>query len=537
MSRPAPQAAGFVFLGMPLLVSVLLFAPLFTAGNRPIPLLILELLALALLVQTISQPDFLRHLSRTMLLTLAGLLLLPLLHLLPLPDSLWTALPGRAAYAGALAAVDIDNGWRPLSLVPQMTAFSGLALLAPVAVFVATAALPDKKLNTLVLLFIGIAVFEAVIGLAQFGTGAVSIIGAAGGLHGHSAIGTYANRDHLAGLLEMALPLGLALLAANLHADPTVRVRPPKPRQHRPPPLRQRLAGLLPHEFRFNRAAMLAAASIAILLGLVFTRSRSGLALGMLAIFFSTLLFARRIGGRRSGGLVAVITSVGVMLALEIGLLPVLERFTEQNVGDDWRWSIYAGALAGIGEFFPLGSGIGTFPAVYRRFQTEDVPMFVNHAHNDYLEWLFEGGLLAGALIAVFLLLYLLRWRQVWTKDDWSQLRFAQVAAGISLLLLGLHGLLDFNLHIPANAIYFAFLAGVFFHHESPPAARRSSSADTRAAAPVHAPPQSAPSPDTAAIPAQTVEPRSQTAMSPPTAGQPWQPPPAQPPAHNPFMD
>ena len=39
-----------------------------------------------------------------------------------------------------------------------------------------------------------------------------------------------------------------------------------------------------------------------------------------------------------------------------------------------------------------------------------------------------------------------------------------QVGAGISLLLMALHSLTDFNLHIPANAIYFALLAAVFFH-------------------------------------------------------------------------
>lgn len=471
ISRPASQEAGFAFSGASLLAVMLVFAPLIQAGNRPIPLLILELLALILWVQVISQPNFLHHLSRTMLVALAVLLLMPLLHLLPLPASLWTLLPGRDFYAGALASVNIDIGARPLSLIPQMTEFAWLALLAPVAVFVATVGLPDARVKLLAQLFIGIAVFEAIIGLAQFGTGAATILGAPGGLHGGSAIGTYANRDHLAGLLEMALPLGLALLAANLHGGESSSQ---KVRHHRSPRLRQRLATMFAHEFRFNRAALLGAASLAILLGLVFSRSRTGLALGMLAIFLSTLLFARRIGGGRSTSLISVITALGLMLALEIGLTPVLERFTEQSVGDDGRWSIYAGALAGIGEFFPLGSGIGTFPGVYRRFQTEDIPMFVNHAHNDYLEWLFEGGLIAGALLAVFFLLYLLRWRQVWTSEAWSQLRFIQVAAGISLLLMGLHGLLDFNLHIPANAIFFAFLAGVFFHRETPPAVRKS---------------------------------------------------------------
>lgn len=532
ISRPASQEAGFAFYGVPLLAAVLVFAPLIQAGNRPIPLLILELLALALLVQAMSQPDFLRHLSRTMLAALAGLLLLPLLHLLPLPESVWTALPGRDSYAGALASVDIEIGWRPLSLIPQMTTFSWLALLVPVAVFVVTAGLPDARVKMLVQLFIGIAVFEAVIGLAQFGTGSATILGASGGLHGNSAIGTYANRDHLAGLLEMALPLGLALLAANIHGSESSAS--PKVRHHHRSQLRQRLAALFSHEFRFNRAALLGAASIAILLGLVFTRSRTGVALGMLAIFLSTLMFARRIGGGRSTGLVAVVSTIGLMLALEVGLVPVLERFTDQSVGDDWRWSIYAGTLAGIGEFFPLGSGIGTFSGVYRRFQPEDIPMFVNHAHNDYLEWLFEGGLLAGALMAVFLLLYLLRWRQVWTSEAWSHLRFAQVAAGISLFLMGLHGLLDFNLHIPANAIYFAFLAGVFFHRESPPPARKAKPVPPVAQMPLPEQPRAMPQ---EAQGMRMTTPMEMEAAVPPPAPEAQAHRQTQQTQHNPFMD
>ena len=139
------------------------------------------------------------------------------------------------------------------------------------------------------------------------------------------------------------------------------------------------------------------------------------------------------------------------------------KRQTDQTLLEDSRWPIYSATLDGIGEFFPLGSGIGTFPEVFRRFQPGDVPLFVNHAHNDYLEWLFEGGLFAGALVAVFLVLYALRWPQLWTQERWSLLRYLQVGAGIGLLLLGLRGLVDFNLHIPANAIYFAFLAGLFF--------------------------------------------------------------------------
>ena len=121
----------------------------------------------------------------------------------------------------------------------------------------------------------------------------------------------------------------------------------------------------------------------------------------------------------------------------------------------------------------PWAAGSAPSREVYPRFQPADIGAFVNHAHNDYLEWLFEGGLLAGALVLAALALYVQRWPKVWRAERWSRLRFLQVAAGISLLLLGLHGLIDFNLHIPANAIYFAFLAGFFFHQEEAPPPRR----------------------------------------------------------------
>jgi len=330
-----------------------------------------------------------------------------------------------------------------------------------VAVFLASVALPDEKLKRAAQVFIAMAVVQAVISLAQFGTGSVAVLWDMEGLHDRSGIGTYANRDHLAGLLEMALPLALALLAARI-----IPGHRGSSRSQRPAPMGRAIARMFSAGFKVDQVVLLGAASLVILLGLVFTRSRTGVALGMLAILLCALAFSRRLGGERSVKLVTGVAVVGLALAVEIGLAPVLGRFTTEALIGDLRWSIFSGTISGIGEFFPLGSGFGTYPEVFRRFQPADVPLFVNHAHNDYLEWLFEGGVVAAILIVAFAAFYLLRWPQLWVGQRWSQLRFLQVAAGISLLLLSLHGLVDFNLHIPANATYFAFLAGVFFHLE-----------------------------------------------------------------------
>ena len=461
--RPASNEAGLAFSGVAILGAMLVFAPLIMGGNRPLPLLILELAAIALLFLLLLRPSFEQHLSRPLLIALGLLVALPLLQLLPLPDFVSNWLPGRDFYAAASSAAGVAPKYRTVSLIPNATESALLALLVPLAVFLATVSTSEAQLKQLVNLFIGLAVLQAIIGLAQFGTGSMTVLASLEGDGVSAAHGTYPNSDHLAGLLEMALPVALGLLIANIQIGGT------QARSSRKTPLRQRLSRLFSSGIRFNRVAIYAAAGFAILLGLTFSHSRTGVSLAMLGILVSSLIFGRWVGGQRSSRLITAFTVIGVALALEIGLSSVLSRFFGKGMTDDLRWSIFAGTIQGIREFFPIGSGFGTYPAVFRRFQPGNIPEFVNHAHNDYLEWLFEGGLLAGILMIVFLVLYLLRWRKIWPREEYCPpYGFMRISAGIGLLMMGLHGLVDFNLHIPANAVFFAFLAGVFFHQATP---------------------------------------------------------------------
>jgi O-antigen ligase len=459
--RPASPEAGLAFSGVAILGAMLVFAPLIKGGNRPLPLLILELTAIVLLFLLLLRPGFGQHLSRPLLVALGALIALPLVQLLPLPEFLWNWLPGRALYADALTAVGRAPNYRTLSLIPGATESALLVLLVPLTVFLATVSTSQAQLRQLINLFIGLAVLQAVIGLAQFGTGSLTVFWPPAEGKIGSAYGTYPNYDHFAGFLEMALPLALALIIA--HID--IGSHKP-PRSQRRQNFRQRLAQLFASGIRFNAVAIYAGAALAILLGLIFSRSRTAIALVMLGILLCALIFGSRVGGQRSTRLVTLFTVIGFALALEIGLAPVLTRFADGGLVDYTRLSIFAGTIQGIREFFPFGSGLGTYPAVFRGFQPGDVPYFVNHAHNDYLEWLFEGGLAIAILLLAFLLLYILRWREIWPSGEerWAPIAFVRIAAGISLLLIGLHGLIDFNLHIPANALFFAFVAGIFFH-------------------------------------------------------------------------
>jgi O-antigen ligase len=471
--RVAPNDAVF-FYG---LAGLLIFAPLIWGSIVPLPLLVIELAALALLAGWFWQPVK-PSLSWPMRIFLALLILLPLAQLLPVPTELWASLPGRAFYANALQQAGVvgpGHEWRAIALIPATTESAWLTLLPPLAVFVTALTLPSRTLLKLVWVFLGIAAGQALLGLIQYGDGTDSPFRFGVALSGPSATGTYVNRNHLAGLLEMALPLALGLLAVAVGQGPRRHV---SRRQHG---WRRGLAFL--SAARFNQALLFGAVALAILLGLIFTRSRAGVMLAMLGILLCTLLFSSRLGGRNVYGLLGTFTAAGIGLASLIGLAPVLDRFTLQDPMADGRWLIVDATVQAMGQFFPLGSGAGSFEAVMRRFHPPELPgVILNYAHNDYLEWLLEAGLGAALLIAAGLVFYLRQWGRVWRRGEWTPFRFAQVGAGIALLLMLLHTLVDFNLRIPANAVLTAFLAAVFFHRaaeeEPAPSRRRKSSGD-----------------------------------------------------------
>ncbi|HZA29589.1 MAG TPA: O-antigen ligase family protein, partial [Gammaproteobacteria bacterium] len=422
------------------LACLLIFAPLLRGSVHPLPLMLLELGAVAVLLLRLWPPVFSGETKPPSLflasvaervvedranrsLTWAALALLflyPLIYLIPLPFELWAELPGRAPYAQALGLLEApDVRWRPLAIVPMLAESFWLALLPPLAVFLGAVALPIRSLNVLIAIVLGMAVTQALLGLMQMGAGSASPLCLGNPYCGGSATGTYVNRNHLAGLLEMVLPVGLGLLAATIGRASRDK--------HYWRSWRERLLFL--STWRAHVAVFYGAASIAILLGLIFTRSRSGVMLAMLGILLAAVAFARRLGGNNVFGTIGTVTAIGVALAVEIGLAPVLQRFTLADPLQDSRWTIYSSALQGIGSFFPLGSGAGTFPEIYRQFQPLELGRFsVDHVHNEYLEWLFEGGLMGAFILLLLLALYSRQWFRIRAHNtQWPTFRFAQI--------------------------------------------------------------------------------------------------------------
>jgi O-antigen ligase len=110
-----------------------------------------------------------------------------------------------------------------------------------------------------------------------------------------------------------------------------------------------------------------------------------------------------------------------------------------------------------------MGSGLGTFADVFPRYQLESFPGYVDHAHNDYVEAFLELGVAGAAAIAFLAFAFAARMRFLLRARLSRSLGYLQLGAGLAMLAMAVHGLFDFNFHIPANALYFSFLAGVFF--------------------------------------------------------------------------
>jgi O-antigen ligase len=251
---------------------------------------------------------------------------------------------------------------------------------------------------------------------------------------GGDPFGPYVNRNHFAGFVELLLPVGLSLLVfRGLRRD----VFP--------------MAGLL---------------TIVPLGALILSGSRGGIVSLAFEVGVLALLARSRRGpeGPRIAA-IAIVTLAAVALIVWMGAGKALERFQTTRAGDvslARRASMFRGTAHVFLDHPIKGSGLGTLVAVYPRYETGYDGRVVDHAHNDYIEILAETGFLGGFCCLAFLWILFRDARKVFAAEQghFSRALHAGAITAVSGLLL--HSFVDFNLHIPSNALLFllqAFLA------------------------------------------------------------------------------
>lgn len=364
-----------------------------------------------------------------------AVLAIPMLHLVPLPPVIWHHLPGRELEIATLSLVGKENSWRSLSISPPLTFAGLLAMIPAIGTMWAVSALGRHDRRLLVLVVALVALAGAALGALQM-AGGPDAFRLYEKTHRGWLTAFHANRN---AAVDVLLIGSLALTAFYATAgDRTMRR---------------------------HRAFVFLSAQLVLLVAVLMTGSRAGIALLLVALTIHWAIL------RRSGELLPVKWVIGGLAGVAAALLAlpfvagansrlsrVVQRF---DATGDARFPLWEDTWTAVQGFGWAGSGIGTFTNAFLPYESFTYldPASPNRAHNDYLEFLLEAGVLAPIILlaALGVLAHVARTAVRLSPGDHALRLFA---VGV-LAIVALHSIVDYPLRNMAIACLFAAAVGL----------------------------------------------------------------------------
>lgn len=366
--------------------------------------------------------------GRGLLGLLVAILALVAIQIIPLPPAWWRSLPGREQIEAGYLLLEMQLPALPISLTPHVTLSALLFLLPPTAIVLAMLRLGEQRHSWLIAgLFAG-SLLGILLGYVQVVTGKF----------GNSSwyiyertnlgapVGFFANRNHMGTLLLMTLPFVVCLF--NLEKVDLGRATS----------LRILVIGLV----------------IFILLSLAVNGSLAAVALTVPVVIASVLLVPGVGRFRAWLSAAGVVALAGTMVFLVNSV--VQTKITGENTTSfETRWDFWQRTWSAIDSSWPVGTGLGSFVAVYGGLESPSgvTTTFVNHAHNDYLELLLETGLAGAGLLVAFWVWWVGLVVRIFKAPHVDPLAgAAAIASGAALA----HSFVDYPLRTAAIAAAFA---------------------------------------------------------------------------------
>lgn len=387
--------------------------------------------------------------KRALLWLVSAVVAVAALQFLPLSETLWSASPGRRQLWDAALLTGQKPSPLQLTLSTSQTQAALVWALPAVAVCVTMLRLRTWHTVHLAWVIVGMASLNVLVGAAQLAGGPASSAYLYLVTNRDTAVGLFANANHFATLLLVSIPFTAALAR---HLEMSRRV----------PILASRIAvGIL---------------AIVIITGIAINGSRVGIALAG-PVFAASLLCFRSLSlVRRLAPVIAGLVLIGavgiILISYDIGLKP--PEATLETAGQrDVMWATTGKAIA---DFWPLGSGLGTFEQIYVLYDNPSLTQnrYVNHAHNDYLEIMLETGFLGVVLISAFFLWWIRRAAQAIAYARSAPFAWAGTVASCAILV---HSIVDYPLRTAAIGALFGASCVLMCLR------RRSASANTRSVA------------------------------------------------------
>ncbi|HEU5402924.1 MAG TPA: O-antigen ligase family protein [Terriglobales bacterium] len=246
---------------------------------------------------------------------------------------------------------------------------------------------------------------------------------------GGPIFGPYVNRNHYAGVMELLFPFAVL---GSMRPGPSL-----------------------------SKRVMLGFAALLMIATVFLCASRGGF---VCVVLQSVLLGVMLLWRSRKLALVLALTLLFIVtgaFGIWLGSDQLLGRLGQ--IGDDaGRVQIAKDSIRMFERHPVTGWGLGTFPIAYPKFRTFATDLFVNEAHNDFVQLLVETGLLGFATgIVLLVLVYVRGFRRISHTLLGSWRAVAVGASLVGVTGLAIHSLFDFNLQIPANALLFYVLCAV----------------------------------------------------------------------------
>lgn len=360
----------------------------------------------------------------------AGVLLFGLLFLYP--EAVYQA---RFLPAFSLCCFLASGAWVIyqtffISVNPEVSQQKLLLWFMSAVVFLLARCLKREALIRMFILLLILGVCVSLYGIFQVETGYEYVLWQKKEAHIGFVTGTYMNRNHYAGFMEMVLGIHLGCFIRALHKRWT------------------------------GQTLFLTLLLIPSFAGLAKSGSRAGLVFFVIALLLLSLVLIQR--AEKKVFLILFLATFSGAAGILMGWGTVSLRFqaaADQMLSLEGRVAAWQNMMLMLKDYALAGTGLGNFRWVFPQYQAGTLPYGWFHAHQDYLELAIEIGL-PGLMLLVCGTAYLIFkcLSQTETKD-FSTFALAWGAI-VGLVSICLHGLTDFNFAIPGQVLIFFLILG-----------------------------------------------------------------------------
>ncbi len=394
-----------------------------------------------------------------------------MIQLIPLPPVIWSSLPQRDVIFAVSKDLDLQNLWRPISLVPSRTLNSLMSLSVPAAALMLFAILNESARRKVPLVIIATGIASMILGLLQVAGPSDGALYTYEITNRGVMVGFFANRNHHAVFLACLIPVTAGILFDRLS---------------------KKRSGKSDQNFLY--IAMAIAMILFVLPYILVTGSRAGALLAIVALLMAASMWAiwllnakRQLAdteslkgkaGIKRAALLKKIILVPIVATFILLVLAAavyfdrdfaLNRYQQLSDVEELRAQTFPVIAQMAKTHFPIGAGFGSFEWLYKMWEPDKLLMtnYLNQAHYDGLQWIIEGGIPALSILAALFWTLFGQGRRLFGRmQSGGHIPYARIASLFAVMIIFAASLADYPLRTPFMMAFFAIFICQFLIHE-----------------------------------------------------------------------